>query len=376
MMIKYPFRLAFFNFLKNKKMIYKTIYPKKGDGSSYYDNPTVHIPDLSKYSFLRNLSEYEGHFLCYFYPISYVEEYQESPYEIIEFLYEHYYSYKIPKRSGGYRQIDAPSEHLKLIQRFILDNILYCFPCSKYAKAYIKKNSIVDNARYHQKRKLVVKLDVKDFFNSIKAHHIYNFFRKCEYSEDLTVLLTNLCVYKGRLPQGAPTSGYLSNLILNDFDVSVGDYCKTHAIRYTRYADDLTFSGDFDIAALIYFVKNRLKVLGLEINTSKLKVMRSNNRQVTTGIVLNEKLQVPRTYRMKIRQEIYMISKYGLESHLKHINGKNGKEKEIKKEDKEKYLRSLDGKIQFVLSIHKNDEKMKNYQKYIKALMVLEGFSM
>lgn len=289
-----------------------------------------------------------------------------DPYEIIDDPSDQYNTFSVLKRSGGRRQIDAPSYQLKIIQRWILENVLYALPCSKYAKAYIKGRSITDNAKYHERRKLVVVLDVKNYFNSIKAYHVYNLFKDTfQYSEREAVLLTNLCVYNGYLPQGAPTSGYLSNLILRRFDEIVGNYCRDHSICYTRYADDLTFSGDFDIAALIFLVKHELGRLGLTLNKKKVKVMRGNRRQTTTGIVLNEKKQVPRQYRMKIRQEIHYIYKYGLVSHLQHIG----------RDDKSSYLRHLAGKIQYVLSIQDN-ERMEKYLKYVKALMVLEEISL
>ncbi len=281
-----------------------------------------------------------------------------SPYAISK----DYQSYYIPKRTKGLRRIDAPSEHLKCIQRWILDYILYKFPCSKYAKAYIKKISIRDNARYHQNRKLVITLDIKDFFNSIKAFHVYNWFKKCGYPENVTVLLTNLCVFNGSLPQGAPTSGYLSNLIMCIFDSEIAAYCREKAIRYTRYADDMTFSANtnIDIAQLIHVVETHLKTLGLELNKSKIKVLRQNTRQKTTGLVLNEKMQVPKEYRMRLRQEIYFIKKYGLDSHLATIG----------ETDKIKYLNNLAGRIQYVLSIRKDDKSMQRYSEYVKALLI------
>ena len=123
----------------------------------------------------------------------------------------------------------------------------------------------------------------------------------------------------------------------------------------------MTFSGnkDVDVAKLIYNVERQLKSLGLELNRNKIKVLHQNARQQTTGIVLNRKMQVAKEYRMRIRQEIYYINKYGLESHLAKIG----------EEDKVKYLEKLAGRVQYVLSIRKDDKDMQQYSKYVNALI-------
>lgn len=171
------------------------------------------------------------------------------------------------------------------------------------------------------------------------------------------MLLTKLCCYRNSLPQGAPTSAYLSNLIMRPIDSAVGEYCLNKRICYTRYADDLSFSGDFDIRSLLYFVDNELAFHGLSRNRDKFKVMRTGNRQVITGIVVNEKLQVAREYRMKIRREVFYIKKYGLDEHLR----RNG-------ETREHDLDHLRRKIQYVLFINQNDEKMRAYLQFVEPL--------
>lgn len=289
----------------------------------------------------------------------------ESPYEIVNHIDKHYTTFYVPKRSGLKRRIDKPDEHLKTIQKWILEKILYGIPCSKYAKAYIKGRTINDNVRYHKGQKIVVTLDIKDFFGSVKGHHIYQIFKQCEYPEQVAVLLTKLCLFNDCLPQGAPTSAYLSNLVLNEFDKNVGDYCFEKGIRYTRYADDMTFSGDFDITALIFKVDSELCRVGLKRNPNKVKIMRQNNRQKATGVVLNDKIQASREYRLKIRQEIHYIKRFGLLSHLEHIGRSN---------EKDKYLHQLLGKISYVLSINRNDKKMAEYKKYITALITVTSF--
>ena len=168
------------------------------------------------------------------------------------------------------------------------------------------------------------------------------------------VILTRLCCLRESLPQGSPTSAYLSNLVMLQFDNNISKYCTANNIRYTRYADDLTFSGDFDIAALLYLVDKELKYLNLRRNPQKLKVMRRGDRQKTTGIVVNEKQQLPREYRMKIRQEVHYIQQFGLDDHLAHTRA-----------TRSNYLDHLIGKIEYALFINPKDEKMKSYLENI-----------
>lgn len=285
-------------------------------------------------------------------------------YEITNETSKFYKTYYVSKRNGGKRRIDSPDEFLKKIQKWILEDILYRIPCSNYAKAYVPERSVKDNAKFHRGQKLVLTLDVKDFFPSITENHVFNVFNQsCGYEPSVAVVFTKLCTYNGVLPQGAPTSAYLSNLVMKEFDEALGAYCGTHSIRFTRYADDMTFSGDFDIAALLYFVDQQLKLVGLTRHPEKLKVMRQHDCQKTTGIVVNTTQQVPRKYRMKIRQEVHYIKKYGLDSHIEHI----GSEKHI-------YLQSLLGRINYVLAVKPNDTKMASYRKYIEALKTIEEF--
>lgn len=148
-----------------------------------------------------------------------------------------YRHYQIAKKNGGFRQISEPLPSLKEIQRWILDNILINIETSAYAKAYIKKKSIKDNARFHKKQKIVLSLDIKNFFNSISSDKIFDVFWKLGYKDDVAVMLTNLCCLNGSLPQGAPTSPMLSNIVLKDFDDEIASYTLERKIRYTRYAE-------------------------------------------------------------------------------------------------------------------------------------------
>ena len=270
---------------------------------------------------------------------------------------EHYYKkYEISKRNGGKRIIYEPNYTLKKVQRNILDNVLSGFKISKYAMAYVKGKSVKDNANMHVNKKLILKLDIKDFFNNISFMDVYNkVFLEEYFPKQARTVLTYLCTYNEFLPQGAPTSSYISNLIMQDFDEKIGLFCEKNNISYTRYSDDMTFSGDFNVKMVIFKVKDELKKMGMQLNYDKIHVIHNNMSQQVTGITVNEKPQVLKVKRREIRQEVYYIKKYGLYSHLKRINVK----------DEFSYLRSLLGKINFVLMVNSEDLEFFKYREFI-----------
>ena len=289
-----------------------------------------------------------------------IKKVKRTLYYLSNNLDANYISFDIPKKNGKLRTIYEPSGLLKNVQRNILKNILEDKKISKYAKAYQRHISLVDNAIEHINKKIILKLDIKDFFPSINFNMVYNTcFNETLYPRKLGILLTNICMYNNELPQGTPTAAYISNIILRSFDEKIGNYCDNLNISYTRYSDDLTFSGDFNVQEIISLVKDELRKYHFQLNYDKIKVIRNNNRQIVTGIVVNKKLSIKREYKKKIRQEIYYINKYGIDSHLKKLNIDN----------KNKYLHSLKGKVNFVLQVENNNEEFKKYQIYIDNLL-------
>ncbi|MGX7200601.1 reverse transcriptase family protein [Enterococcus nangangensis] len=270
-----------------------------------------------------------------------------------------YRKFLIKKKNGKKRSIHEPFPNLKVVQNWILNNLLYCIEPSQFAKAYIPNVSIRDNVRFHKGQKQVLKLDITNFFESISEKYVYKIFKKVGYTDALSVMLSKLCTLKGSLPQGASTSSYISNLVLNDFDRAISSYCLERKIRYTRYADDLTFSGNFDSKSLINIVSFKLKSLGLSLNKEKTRLLKQNQSQMVTGIVVNEKIQVSQKYRKKIRLEMYYIKKYGLYSHMS---------KSCIKGDGKNYLKSLKGRIDYCLFINQKDLEMKKYSESVRLI--------
>lgn len=285
-----------------------------------------------------------------------------------------YTEYTIKKKNGrGKRTIHEPLPSLKEIQTWILHNILNHIPISRFAKAYVKGNDLIENVKFHRNKDYLLCLDLKDFFPSIPLSSIENIFRQLGYSSNVANLLAKLCCREERLVQGSPTSPILSNIIMKHFDDLISEFCLDHKFRYSRYADDLTFSYSINpkaenILSLQDF-KNEIsdkvnEILRtttpfLNINEKKTRLLSKSDRQIVTGIIVNNKtLNTPIEYRKKIRQEVYFIKKYTLEGHLEKI-----------KNNRANYLGHLLGKINYALYINKDDKKMMEYRDYIRSLM-------
>ena len=272
----------------------------------------------------------------------------------------HYKRVTIPKRSDGLRELSVPDEIRKKIQRKIADVLLTPMEISRYATAYHFGASVKRNALPHVGSAKILRLDIKHFFDSITYSSVKE---KCfpaeRFSEPCRILLTMLCYHGDALPQGAPTSPVVTNIIMKDFDETVGAFCEERGISYTRYSDDMTFSGEFNASEVIAFVKGELFKTGFVLNSEKTKLLTKANRQTVTGVVVNAKPAAPRAYRREIRREMHYIELYGIDSHLDRI---------ASRVDKAKYLRKLLGRINFVLSISPDNNEFCRYRAKILSI--------
>ena len=276
-------------------------------------------------------------------------------YAVSNNLSKHYRKAKLPKKNGGFRNLSVPDEVLKNIQKRISEVLLTHMPTSCYAKAYRFGSSTLRNAKHHVGKQVVLKLDILHFFDSIRYSTVKDkVFPEKIYAEPLRILLTMLCYYKDTLPQGAPSSPAITNIILYEFDELIGRWCQDQGISYTRYCDDMTFSGDFDPTEVIRYVKLELKGMGFLLNEQKTRIQHTGQRQSVTGIVVNEKLSIPADYRRKLRQELYYCRKFGIQEHLQKIG------LEIPEET---YRMQLLGKANYVLQIHPDDRDMLEARK-------------
>lgn len=267
---------------------------------------------------------------------------------------ELYTTFTISKKAGGKRTIEAPVDRLKFIQKWIKDKILDVFDVSEYATGFRKQYSIVDNAKKHIGKDLVITIDVKDFFPSITYAEVLKVFVYFGYKLDVAHLLTKLCTNADNvLPQGSPASPALSNLVALRIDKRLGKLAESLGCDYSRYADDITFSGNKTIKTILPLVEAILCEEGFQINKLKTRVQYKHQRQEVTGLVVNSKLSVSPKLRKEIENAIFFISKYGLSDHMKHIECDKSFYKEhlygiayyIKMVDQiegEKYLKSLD----------------------------------
>ena len=278
-------------------------------------------------------------------------------YAVSNNISKHYRKTKLPKKSGGYRNLSVPDEILKAIQKQIADVLLIHMPVSRYAKAYRFGSSTLRNAKHHVGKQVVLKLDIFHFFDSIRYSTVKDKAFPAEiYAEPLRILLTMLCYHKDALPQGAPSSPAITNIILYELDEQIGQWCRERGIAYTRYCDDMTFSGDFEAVEVIRFVRLELKNLSFLLNEQKTRIQRPGQQQTVTGIVVNEKMSIPADFRRKLRQELYYCRKFGIQEHLQKIG------LEIPEVT---YRMQLLGKINYVLQAHPDDRDMLEARKWL-----------
>lgn len=268
---------------------------------------------------------------------------------------KYFYRYfRIKKKNGNFRGITEPLPSLKEIQLWILNEILYKIKVSRYAKAYVNSRSIKAHVKYHTREKKVLTLDIEDFFGSINSDKGVSIFKSFGYSDHVSSILGDLCFLDNSLPQGAPTSPYLTNIVMFSFDEVIAEYSKEAKIKYTRYSDDLAFSGDLMEDEIINLVEIELAKLGLLLNRAKTKLMKPNVRQEISGVIVNQKTQVPKSKRNKIRNEMFYIKKFGLSDHMNRVEN-----------DKDNYLKHLVGKINYILFLNPNDEEFIGYKEYL-----------
>lgn len=245
----------------------------------------------------------------------------------MEFSYADQYTiFKIPKKSGGFRQIEAPNDALKAEQRDILQKIKGMHYISPFCHSFRSARNVVSNAKGHVGAKYVLHIDAKNFFPSIAWDRFKRLVHaNPNFSIPQDILKRCFCKFEGdpvaRLPQGAPTSPWLSNLYLSKFDTAMARYMSYMSVRiadgspqeisqynYSRYADDITISGpDEKRLWAIYFMMERklFRRYGITLNRKKTRMMGPSNRKMVCGIVVNVKAQPRRRWRKNLRAEIH-----------------------------------------------------------------------
>lgn len=305
--------------------------------------------------------------------------YKSIPEKKLKFYYAHlnerYLSFEIPKKTGGNRSIDAPDKFLKKIQRRI-DLLIRLFHTPKPpSHGFETKRSIVSNAQVHVGKKYVLNVDLKDFFPSIHFGRVRAILQLAplRMTPEFAHIIANICCYKGILPQGAPTSPILTNLVSQRLDYKlVGLARETHCF-YTRYADDITFSSDkprFD-EAFIEKLKDLISSEGFTINDKKTRVQKKSIRQEVTGVIVNEKLNVPRKYIRNVRAMLHNWEKLGYERAVELFQKSYPKEKGfLKNKTIPAFENVLSGKIMFLGMVRgENDPYSRKFKGKYTELM-------
>jgi retron-type reverse transcriptase len=253
----------------------------------------------------------------------------------------HYRRFAMPKKTGGERIISAPMPRLKRAQYWVLDNLLAKAPLHQAAHGFVPGRSIVSNAAPHAGHEVVINLDLKDFFPSIAMPRVKGVFRQMGYGEQIATTLALLCTEAATeevsvdgehffvahgpraLPQGAPSSPALTNILCRRLDARLSGCAARLGFTYTRYADDLTFSGSQEArklaGKLLWRVKQIVVDEGFTPHPDKQHVMRSAQRQSVTGIVVNDKPAIARDTLKRFRATLYQVERDGPDG--KHWNG-------------------------------------------------------
>jgi RNA-directed DNA polymerase len=216
---------------------------------------------------------------------------------------EHYYRcYTISKKTGGTRSIEAPRRFMKLVQRWIYAHILSKAELSSHVTGFVPNKNIFLNAKEHLASRNVMVVDIQDFFPSVRKQQIRRIFRNFGYPPRVANYLAGLCTLHKRLPQGAPTSPTLANIAFSPVDTLLELLAREWECKYTRYADDLAFSGDRVFTNDdIDRVEKTLAGSGFKINHEKSRIMGPGARQILAGLVVNRSGLPPRVKRRRWR---------------------------------------------------------------------------
>jgi RNA-directed DNA polymerase len=245
----------------------------------------------------------------------------------------HYRRFQIPKKTGGLRPISAPMPRLKRAQRWVLAEILDKVELHPAAHGFRKGRSIVTNATPHVGAEVVLNLDVEQFFPTISRRRIKGVFRSLGYGEHVATILSLICsepeireveldgrvfhVARGEraLPQGAPSSPAITNILCRGLDARLARIAEGLGFRYTRYADDMTFSasgpGAEDVGRLLRRVRFVVEREGFRVHPDKTRVLRKGRQQEVTGLVVNRRVNVARGTLRRFRATLYQIERDG-----------------------------------------------------------------
>jgi len=275
-----------------------------------------------------------------------------------------YRTFTIQKKNGGVRTIDAPDLFLKRIQRSlnVLLQIIFYPDINYYANGFLYGRGIIRNAFPHINKRYVLNMDIANFFSSIEFRRIktvlqLNPFNLKDEREEIGFIIANICCLNGFLPQGAPTSPILSNLVTQNLDRKLSNLSKQLKIRYSRYADDITFSSNQNIfdSNLVDSIEHLVQSENFQINGQKTRLKSNRDHQEVTGIVTNEKINVRRKLLKNVRTMLNNWEKGGLD------NAKSLFQIKESRVQNDNFVNVLNGRIAYIGMVRGKDDPL--YQR-------------
>jgi RNA-directed DNA polymerase len=297
----------------------------------------------------------------------------------------HYHTYTIRKNLGGVREISAPTTSIKILQKKLNQVLQAVYVPRETVHSYVRgaKRSILSNAKAHIKQHLVFSIDLRDYFPSINFGRVQGMFMHPPYSlnYDVSTTLAKLCCFNRALPQGAPTSPIISNMICSKLDRQLAKIARDNNCVYTRYADDITLStNDHEFSKHILIVSDEKLELGKELdeiitsngfitNQDKVKLRAKDERQVVTGVITNIFPNVRREYIRRVRGMFHAWEKYGLSA--AEVEFRTIHDKKQRSEFKKPVLfkHSLKGKIEYIGMIRGKNDPI--YLHFLNKLRIL-----
>lgn len=283
-------------------------------------------------------------------------------------VFHRYRQFKIKKKSGGFRQITAPRKRsFMLILTYVNEIFKAIYTPSEYAMGFTEGRSVVNNAEVHKGQLYVFNIDLKDFFPSIAQARVWKRLQIKPFNFPLAIanILAGLCAMKETremedgtkksfyvLPQGAPTSPIITNMICDKLDHRLAGLAKRFGLRYSRYADDITFSSMYNVYQAESEFRRELERIiveqGFTLNEKKTRLQKTCGRQEVTGIIVNNKLNVPQNYVRNIRNILYIWEKYGYNTAYAKFFPKYKGEKGHVKKGTPDLINVLDGKLMYL----------------------------
>ena len=270
----------------------------------------------------------------------------------------HYRKFIKADKKGKERPFCDADKELKKVHKKI-NRLLNCLDYPINIQGGIAGRSIITNASIHVGKKYVANYDIKNFFPSVNYKIVYRAFKKQKCTPDVCRILTRLTTAGGCLPQGFATSPKISGLVLYNCNFRIEKIFKRYGLVHTFWIDDLTISSNYPIKKFKNILYKIFKQEGFSLHDdpNKAKITDSKHRQTCTGLIINQELNAEKGLKDKIRKELFLCKKFGVDNFLKEHNSPF---------DKEKYLRKLAGSISFLCSVNDKNYIFKEELKSIK----------